>query len=136
MTAFWDEVAGKVVPCSSIDIAVAVSTDKVQGTTTSWFCKALASKHLSAFENEKDDPFIVPCLSITEHLRSSFPPFSVIQGLITPILRHADQKSLSAISSEVSQFASIGQFAVFVKVLELLWRLCRRWPRMVCLLCR
>ncbi|KAJ4795964.1 Dihydrolipoamide acetyltransferase component of pyruvate dehydrogenase complex [Rhynchospora pubera] len=52
--AFWDNDKGEAIPCDSVDISIAVATEK---------------------------------------------------GLMTPIIRNADQKSLSAISSEVKELA-------------------------------
>ncbi|EXC25438.1 Dihydrolipoyllysine-residue acetyltransferase component 1 of pyruvate dehydrogenase complex [Morus notabilis] len=52
--AYWDAEKGEVIPCDSVDISIAVATEK---------------------------------------------------GLMTPIVRNADQKSISAISSEVKELA-------------------------------
>ncbi|CAI0410785.1 unnamed protein product [Linum tenue] len=52
--AYWDDEKGEIIPCDSVDISIAVATDK---------------------------------------------------GLMTPIIKNADQKSISAISLEVKQLA-------------------------------
>lgn len=73
--AYWDAGKGEIILRDSIDISVAVATEKVIRATSFSFS------------------------SIMETLVSL--SFHEFQGLMTPILRNADQKSISSISSEV-----------------------------------
>lgn len=57
--------------CEDVDISIAVATEKVPS-----------------------------CVSFSDYL-NTFSSWHVLQGLMTPIIRNADQKSISAISSEV-----------------------------------
>ena len=73
MAAYWDDKKGEIVPSESVDISIAVATEKVKCQYDYW----------KVFEGVK--------------LHYSI----LLQGLMTPILRNADQKSISAISLEV-----------------------------------
>lgn len=73
MAAYWNVEKG-VVLCDSVDISIAVATEKVCCT--------------------------IYCFKVVGSIGSKL-YFILLQGLMTPIVRNADQKSISAISNEV-----------------------------------
>lgn len=83
MTAYWDVGKGEVVFCDSVDISVAVATEKV--------CNILQ-------------------FLWTSYKSCSHPILFELQGLMTPIIRNADQKSISSISAEVKMDIVLNRF--------------------------
>ena len=76
LPAYWDNAKEEAQKCDSVDISIAVATEKV------WQDCPQNLLFLLAFSDICDDSLL-------------------IQGLMTPIIRNADQKTISAISSEV-----------------------------------
>jgi len=76
LTAYWNDEKCEASVCDSIDISIAVATEKV----LNW---NFPGSNIMAYMLQ------VIWLAI------------LLQGLMTPIIRNADQKTLSAISSEV-----------------------------------
>lgn len=72
MAAYWNAEKGEVILCDSVDISIAVATEKV----------------------------IDGCLTVIV-VYKALKPFVWLQGLMTPIIKNADHKTISAISSEV-----------------------------------
>ena len=76
MSASWNEEKGEITLNDSVDISIAVATEKVF-PLLSYFMKFSIKNSLSQ-------------------------AMSYVQGLMTPIIRNADQKTISAISAEVT----------------------------------
>jgi pyruvate/2-oxoglutarate dehydrogenase complex dihydrolipoamide acyltransferase (E2) component len=89
--AFWDDKAGTRVMNNSIDICVAVATEKVGCVYACWDC--MGGLHCGFQVGER--------LYLSGHLSADGALQFYLQGLMTPILKNADQKSLTDISSEV-----------------------------------